>query len=124
MLQTPPPFITAHLGPNDNYRHIFVEMQGPPDTPYEAGKFKLEVYFPEKYPMEPPKVLFRTKIFHPNIDKLGRICLDILKDRYSPALLVSQVLVSIMALLGSPNFEDPLDFDVAKHFTSKPEEAR
>ena len=63
--------------------------------------------------MAPPKVRFLTRIYHPNIDKLGRICLDILKDKWSPALQIRTVLLSIQALLSAPNPDDPLDNDVA-----------
>ena len=79
----------------DNFRHFFVKMKGPQNTCYEKGTFKLEVFLPEEYPMVCPKVLFRTKIYHPNIDKLGRICLDILKDKWSPSILIVKLLLSI-----------------------------
>ena len=59
---------------------------------------------------------FLTKIYHPNIDKLGRICLDILKDKWSPALQIRTVLLSIQALLSSPNPDDPLDENVARQW--------
>jgi ubiquitin-protein ligase len=68
-----------------------------------GGIFRLELFLPEDYPMAPPKVRFLTKIYHPNIDKLGRICLDILKDKWSPALQIRTVLLSIQALLSEPN---------------------
>lgn len=64
--------------------------------------------------MAPPKVRFLTKIYHPNIDKLGRICLDILKDKWSPALQIRTVLISIQALLSAPNPDDPLDENIAR----------
>ena len=65
----------------DNLRYFRVVLQGPQDTPYQGGLFSLEMFLPSEYPMVPPKVRFLTKIYHPNIDKLGRICLDILKGK-------------------------------------------
>lgn len=99
-------------------RHFFVKMSGPADSPYEGGMFKLELYLPTDYPMVPPKVLFRTKIYHPNVDKLGRICLDILKNKWSPALQIKAVLLSVQALMSAPNCDDPLDEAVADHWKS------
>ncbi|KAL0127466.1 hypothetical protein PUN28_005624 [Cardiocondyla obscurior] len=89
-------------------------LTGPEDSPFEGGLFKLELFLPEDYPMSAPKVRFITKIYHPNIDRLGRICLDILKDKWSPALQIRTVLLSIQALLSAPNPDDPLANDVAE----------
>ncbi|KAJ2841676.1 ubiquitin-conjugating enzyme E2 N [Coemansia brasiliensis] len=100
----------------DNIRYFSVAMAGPSQSPYEGGLFKLELFLPEDYPMVPPKVRFLTKMYHPNIDKLGRICLDILKDKWSPALQVRTVLLSIQALLSAPNPDDPLANDVAEQW--------
>ncbi|CAM8906370.1 unnamed protein product [Rhodiola kirilowii] len=77
----------------DNMRYFNVMILGPTQSPYEGGVFKLELFLPEEYPMAAPKVRFLTKIYHPNIDKLGRICLDILKDKWSPALQIRTVLL-------------------------------
>ncbi|KAJ1850744.1 ubiquitin-conjugating enzyme E2 N [Coemansia sp. RSA 2703] len=99
-----------------NIRYFDVLMDGPSQSPYDGGRFKLELFLPEEYPMAPPKVRFLTKMYHPNIDKLGRICLDILKDKWSPALQIRTVLLSIQALLSAPNPDDPLANDVAEQW--------
>merc|ERR1711912_71443 len=98
----------------DNLRYFKVIIAGPRDSPYEDGIFKLELFLEAEYPMTPPKVRFLTKLFHPNVDKLGRICLDILKDKWSPALQIRTVLLSIQALLSAPNPDDPLNNQVAE----------
>lgn len=122
LLQEPVPGITA-LPDDNNNRYFHVTINGPADSPFETGVFKLELFLPEEYPMAAPKVRFLTKIYHPNIDKLGRICLDILKDKWSPALQMRTVLLSIQALLSAPNPDDPLDNDVADTWKSNEREA-
>lgn len=119
----------------DNLRLFDVTIEGPSGTPFEReccwtrlraatllmferaraeGVFKLELFLPDNYPMTPPKIRFLTKIYHPNVDKLGRICLDVLKDKWSPALQIRHVLLSIQALMSAPNPDDPLANDIAE----------
>ncbi|PAA67161.1 hypothetical protein BOX15_Mlig004224g2, partial [Macrostomum lignano] len=110
--------------PNEaNARYFQVTVHGPNDSPYEGGVFRLELFLPEEYPMNAPKVRFMTKIYHPNIDRLGRICLDILKDKWSPALQIRTVLLSIQALLSAPNPDDPLENDIAELWKNNEPEA-
>jgi len=87
---------------------------GPDDSPYSGGVFFLNIHFPPDYPFKPPKVSFTTKIYHPNINANGSICLDILKDQWSPALTISKVLLSISSLLTDPNPDDPLVPEIAQ----------
>ncbi|XP_077356683.1 ubiquitin-conjugating enzyme E2Nb isoform X1 [Festucalex cinctus] len=115
LLQEPVPGITA-TPDEGNARYFHVYIGGPKDSPFEGGTFKLELFLPEEYPMAAPKVRFMTRIYHPNVDRLGRICLDILKEKWSPALQIRTVLLSIQALLSAPNPDDPLANDVAEQW--------
>mmetsp|Transcript_69423 Transcript_69423/g.140622 ORF Transcript_69423/g.140622 Transcript_69423/m.140622 type:complete len:151 (-) Transcript_69423:84-536(-) len=98
--------------PNDIFNWQ-ASIIGPPDSPYEYGVFFLQIQFPSEYPYMPPKIKFDTKIYHPNINSHGGICLDILKGQWSPALTIQKVLLSILSLLTDPNPEDPLVIDIA-----------
>lgn len=88
-------------------------IYGPADSPYANGFFRLKISFPLDYPFKPPHVQFITKIYHPNINASGLICLDILKQQWSPALTISKVLLSITSLLNDPNPDDPFVPDIA-----------
>jgi ubiquitin-conjugating enzyme E2 D len=88
-------------------------IMGPNESPYQGGVFKLQIQFPVDYPFKPPHIQFLTKIYHPNINAAGLICLDILKQQWSPALTISKVLLSITSLLTDPNPDDPFVPEIA-----------
>ena len=112
---TEDPPANCSAGPLDeDIFHWQATLMGPTDSPYEGGVFIMNIKFPPDYPFKPPRVTFETRIYHPNINSSGGICLDILKGEWSPALTVSKVLLSICSLLCDPNPDDPLVPDIAR----------
>ena len=93
--------------------HWQATIMGPDDSPYAGGVFFLNIHFPTDYPFKPPKVTFTTRIYHCNINSNGSICLDILKDQWSPALTISKVLLSISSMMTDANPDDPLVPEIA-----------
>lgn len=106
---------------NDNLYQWEAIILGPTETPYEGGVFKLNISILQDYPFKPPIVTFKTKIYHPNINSEGSICLDILKTGWSPALTISKILLSICSLLSDPNPNDPLVPEIADLFKTNKE---
>jgi ubiquitin-conjugating enzyme E2 D len=115
LTKNPPANCSA--GPiEDNLLKWYATIIGPEDSPYHGGIFKLSIVFPTDYPFKAPKVKFITKIYHCNINEQGGICLDILKDRWSPALTINKLLLSICSMLGDPNPNDPLVPEIATQY--------
>ncbi|KAK1332476.1 hypothetical protein QTO34_007155 [Cnephaeus nilssonii] len=109
----------------DNIYEWRSTILGPPGSVYEGGVFFLDITFTPEYPFKPPKVTFRTRIYHCNINSQGVICLDILKDNWSPALTISKVLLSICSLLTDCNPADPLVGSIAtQYMTNRAEHDR
>ncbi|XP_047317476.1 ubiquitin-conjugating enzyme E2 27 [Impatiens glandulifera] len=101
----------------DKLTHLIGTIPGPTGTPYEGGVFDIDIVLLDGYPFEPPGMKFITKVWHPNISsQSGAICLDILKDQWSPALTLKTALLSVQALLSSPQPDDPQDAVVAQQY--------
>ncbi|KAL5966843.1 Ubiquitin-conjugating enzyme E2-24 kDa [Taenia solium] len=113
----PPPNCSA-FPRGDNLYEWISTILGPPGSVYEGGIFYLDIHFPLDYPFKPPKVTFKTRIYHCNINSHGVICLDILKDNWSPALTISKLLLSICSLLTDCNPADPLVGSIASQYVN------
>ncbi|KAK4299076.1 hypothetical protein Pmani_028627 [Petrolisthes manimaculis] len=119
-LRESPPVGVSCWPDGDDLTSFTAVIIGDDTTVYAGGMFKLEVKVPDRYPFLPPKVRFLTKVYHPNIDTLGRICLDILKmtpgGSWRPIHNLATVLTSVRLLLEHPNPDDPLMIDIAADY--------
>ena len=121
LITNPPSNCSA--GPiSDDLLQWNASIIGPSDSPYAGGLFKLNITIPIKYPFSPPKIVFTTKIYHPNISYNGSICLDLLKTEWSPVLTISKILLSICSLLTDPNPDDPLVPSIAELYKTNIDE--
>ena len=103
-------------------------MIGPPETFYEGGIFKGELYFPKEYPNKAPVLTFTSEMHHPNIYKDGKVCISILHEgvdqwgeesvteRWNPSHSVNTVMMSIVSMLGYPNFNSPANVDASREW--------
>merc|ERR1711860_282720 len=122
--KNPPSGVSCWPASEDRLDELEASLIGPDESPFEGGVFSLKVTIPERYPFEPPNVQFVTKVYHPNVDTSGRICLDFLKmppaGSWKPSLNVAAILTSIRVLLAEPNPKDPLMVDIAREYESQP----
>jgi ubiquitin-conjugating enzyme (huntingtin interacting protein 2) len=108
--------VKVSVDPSDG-SHLEGTILGPEDTPYHKGTFKVDIVIPNDYPFAPPKMKFVTRMWHPNVSsQTGAICLDILKDQWSPALTIKTALLSLQALMCAPEPSDPQDAEVANMY--------
>ncbi|KAG2387015.1 hypothetical protein C9374_002050 [Naegleria lovaniensis] len=108
-------FTDVILQPDENNIYLwYAKCLGPKGTSYEDGVFELKIQVSKEYPITPPKVEFLTKIFHPNVHfETGEICMDILKDKWSPVWTLLNVCRAIMSMLSNPRegSDSPLNCD-------------
>ncbi|XP_060963509.1 constitutive photomorphogenesis protein 10-like [Cannabis sativa] len=102
-LNTDPPLDCSAGTKGDNLYHWVATIIGPQGTPYEGGIYFLDITFPSDYPFKPPKVVFKTRIYHFDVDSVGNVSLEILKDGWSPALTITKVLIAIRKIFTDPD---------------------
>ena len=115
LMSSPTDGVTAYPH-EDNLFHWVGTISGAVGTAYDGLEYRLSLRFPHTYPFEPPGVTFLTPCFHPNVDTSGVICLDILKENWSAAISVSELLLSILSLLDNANTASPLNHEAARMY--------
>ena len=89
----------------------------PDCAPYNKGAFRIDLEFPPEYPFKPPKITFRTKIYHPNVDEKGQVCLSIVAvENWKPATKTDQVIEALVKMINQPEPDHPLRGDLAEEY--------
>ena len=98
----------------------FIITVKPDEGYYRGGMFECSFAVPTMYPHEPPKVRCERKVYHPNIDLEGNVCLNILREDWKPVLSISSVVFGLSLLFSEPNPDDPLNKDAAEDLAQTP----
>lgn len=102
-------------------KHWQLAFLGPTETPYFGGTFLIDIVIPNNYPFSAPKITFNTKIYHPNIDREGLICLEILNDGWKPTSTIEEALSLVRELLIHPDPNNPVMPEIAALYNSNRE---
>ncbi|CAE7765314.1 UbcE2M, partial [Symbiodinium microadriaticum] len=104
--------------PNPNDLTNFSVVVSPDSGLWQGATYHFTFEIPPNYPHEPPKVTCQTKIYHPNIDLMGKVCLNIIKEDWKPVLDVNAVIYGVIYLFYEPNPDDPLNPEAAELYRS------
>ncbi|MEW5300521.1 MAG: hypothetical protein WDW38_009258 [Sanguina aurantia] len=118
-LNLPPNITIAFPDGKTSYMHFIISIR-PDEGMYRSGKFTFDFTIGPGYPHDAPKVLCMTKVYHPNIDLEGKICLNILREDWKPVLSISSIVYGLQFLFLDPNPEDPLNKEAAQQFHDNP----
>mmetsp|Transcript_2648 Transcript_2648/g.7297 ORF Transcript_2648/g.7297 Transcript_2648/m.7297 type:complete len:183 (+) Transcript_2648:3-551(+) len=114
-----PDTITLEFPEEGNLLQFEVTVR-PDEGYYKGGNFTFSFNIRKSYPHEPPKVKCLTKVYHPNIDLEGNVCLNILREDWKPVLSISAVIYGLQFLFLEPNPSDPLNKDAADALQDNP----
>ncbi|XP_025887181.1 NEDD8-conjugating enzyme Ubc12-like isoform X2 [Solanum lycopersicum] len=92
----------------------------PDEGYYHDGEFPFKFEIPILYPHDAPKVKCKIKVYHPNIDYDGNVCLNILREDWKPILNINAVIYGLIHLFTEPNYEDPLNHEAADELRDNP----
>lgn len=108
------------INPTDDMMIWIAQIKGPENSPFENGIYDILITFNKDYPIKPPSVKFLdpSKIYHPNIYRDGKICVDILQSQWAPALNIVKVLISLRSLLEDPNPSSPANREAANNYVN------